>query len=459
MSSGTVDRRRVTAQKSGTPGAGTVVYAMARDQRVRDNWALCYALELAREASQPLVVAAMTVADYPSASSRQRDFLLSGLQEVEQDLTRLNISFSIITEDFADNLVLLLDRLKAGVLVADFSPLRAGRHWRNQIRDNTSVPFFEVDSHNIVPARLVSDKCEFAARTLRPKINRQLGEFLTEFPRLREHPHPLKHKLPKVNWRKIERSLAVDDGVAPVTHTEPGTKAGMKRLRQFLRWKLPHYHDRRNDPNADAQSLLSPYLHFGQISAQRVAFETMKHDSHIPSQEAFLEELIVRRELSDNFCLHNERYDSIEGFPDWARTTLNEHRNDHREYIYDRPTFEQGQTHDPLWNAAQADLRANGRMPGYLRMYWAKKILHWSATPEDALATAIYLNDRYQLDGNDPNGYAGVAWSIGGVHDRPWFEREIFGKIRLMTASGCRRKFDADRYVRSVAMPVAKDDI
>jgi deoxyribodipyrimidine photo-lyase len=213
---------------------------------------------------------------------------------------------------------------------------------------------------------------------------------------------------------------------------------------------LEFYDERRNDPGANAQSGLSPYLHFGQISAQRVALEAEKYDRHLPSQESFLEELIVRRELSDNFCYYNDRYDSFDGFPDWARKTLNDHRSDPREHLYVLEILEAAGTHDPLWNAAQKEMVTGGKMAGYMRMYWAKKILQWSISPETALTDAIYLNDRYSLDGNDPNGYTGVAWSIGGVHDRPWFEREIFGKVRYMSQAGCRRKFNVERYIAGV---------
>jgi deoxyribodipyrimidine photo-lyase len=188
-------------------------------------------------------------------------------------------------------------------------------------------------------------------------------------------------------------------------------------------------------------------LHFGQIGAQRIAAEVLRWDGDLESRETFLEQLIVRRELSDNFCFYNVRYDSLEGCPDWALRTLEDHLSDPREHLYDLDRFEAAATHDELWNAAQIELTFTGTMPGYLRMYWAKKILEWTEHPAEAHRIALLLNDRYQLDGRDPNGYVGVAWSIGGVHDRPWTERPVFGKIRYMNASGCRRKFDVTRYV------------
>jgi len=221
-------------------------------------------------------------------------------------------------------------------------------------------------------------------------------------------------------------------------------------MRRFIDEDLSRYDDERNDPTKHAQSGLSPYLHFGQLSAQRLAREVQPSSVPREAKAAFLEELIVRRELSDNFCLWHRDYDLQTCFPDWAKRTLNEHRADPREYIYSYNQLRDAETHDSLWNAAQKELVIRGTMPGYLGMYWAKKILEWTESPETAMECAVSLNDTYQLDGRDPNGYAGVAWSIGGVHDRAWGEREVFGKVRFMSYNGCRRKFDVDAYIKSV---------
>ncbi len=186
------------------------------------------------------------------------------------------------------------------------------------------------------------------------------------------------------------------------------------------------------------------------LAPQRVALAVQYAHAPREAKDTYLEELIIRRELSDNYCLYNPHYDTVEGFPAWAKTTLNAHRNDPREFVYSYEEFDHGETHDALWNAAQLQMVRTGKMHSYMRMYWAKKILEWSKTPEDALATAIALNDRYELDGRDPNGYVGVAWSIGGVHDRPWFNRPIFGAVRYMNANGCAKKFDVNRYIAQV---------
>jgi deoxyribodipyrimidine photo-lyase len=219
-------------------------------------------------------------------------------------------------------------------------------------------------------------------------------------------------------------------------------------LRRFIKNRLSRYPDERNDPTKEVVSDLSPYLHFGQLSAQQVALEVRK--SGMKGREDFLEELIIRRELSDNFCFYNPHYDRFDGFPDWAKKTLDEHRKDPRDYIYTLEQFESGQTHDELWNAAQMEMVKRGKMHGYMRMYWAKKILEWTKSPEEAQEIAIFLNDKYELDGREPNGYVGIAWSIGGVHDRAWGQRPVFGKIRYMSYNGCRSKFNVAKYIEEV---------
>jgi deoxyribodipyrimidine photo-lyase len=230
-------------------------------------------------------------------------------------------------------------------------------------------------------------------------------------------------------------------------HFEPGEKAARKVMDSFLSEKLDSYSALRNDPTKSGVSDLSPYLHFGQISSQRVILEVEKAEVDPQSKKAFLDEILVWKEISDNFCYYNPLYNSFEGFPAWAKESLNAHRQDRREFVYTLQEFEAGKTHDPLWNASQMELLRRGKMHGYMRMYWAKKILEWSESPEKALEIAIHLNDRYEMDGRDPNGYAGIAWSIGGVHDRAWREREILGKIRYMSYEGCKRKFDVNLYI------------
>jgi len=251
-----------------------------------------------------------------------------------------------------------------------------------------------------------------------------------------------------IDWQATARSLKVDSSVAEVDWLAPGEEAARNGLRNFVECRLDHYATDRNFPDKPGQSDLSPWLHFGHISAQRVALEVRNSAADAASVGAYLEELIVRRELADNFCLHTENYDSFVAFQPWAQATLNKHRNDHRDFLYTVEQFENGETHDDLWNAAQREMIVKGKMHGFMRMYWAKKILEWTASPEEAMAIAIYLNDKYELDGRDPNGYAGIAWAIGGTHDRPWGERPVFGMIRFMNYQGCKRKFNVDAYIK-----------
>lgn len=441
-----VDFGRIRTLRDGEPGTGPVVYWMSRDQRAYDNWALLFAQQLALRRQAPLGVAFTLSPSFLGATIRHYAFMLRGLAETETLLCSLNIPLFLLRGSPPDQIIRFVAEKKVCELVTDFDPLRIKQSWKDRVAEAIPIPFHEVDAHNVVPCRAASDHQEHAARTIRPKLMRLLPRFLVPFPERSPHPVPWPSPPPPVEWERIEKELAVDRTVCPVS-TLPGSSAGMDRLARFIREGLPDYPNRRNDPLADGQSGLSPWLHFGQISPQRVALEVMGSSAPQHAKDAFLEELIVRRELSDNYCLYNTDYDRFGGLPAWGRRTLEVHRSDPRPYIYDRRQLEWGETHDPLWNAAQLQMVHEGTMPGYLRMYWGKKILEWSRSQEEAMETAIHLNDRYQLDGRDPNGYAGIAWCIGGLHDRPWKERPIFGSIRYMTLEGCMRKFDAARYV------------
>jgi deoxyribodipyrimidine photo-lyase len=429
---------------------GPVVYWMSRDQRAYDNWALFFAQELALKQRAPLGVVFCLVPHFLGATIRQYGFMLQGLQEAEKYLNKKNISFFLISGSPEKEIPKFAAQNKIGALITDFDPLRLKKSWKKSVRNRIDIPVYEVDAHNIIPCWIASPKQEFAAYTFRPKVKRQLSEFMDDFPNLGKHPFSWKEKTEETDWDRVKKSLKVDGTILEVDWIKPGEKAAKQILKHFIQHKLRDYDAQRNDPNQDGQSNLSPYLHFGQISAQRVVLEIKKSSTSNSKKQAFLEELIVRRELADNFCFYNEHYDDFKGFPDWAKKTLNEHRSDQREYLYTVEQFETCQTHDDLWNTAQEEMMTTGKMHGFLRMYWAKKILEWTKTPEEALKIAIYLNDKYELDGRDPNGYAGIAWSIGGVHDRAWFPRPIFGKIRYMSYRGAQSKFDVKAYIKKV---------
>lgn len=445
-----MNRDRARLYKKGKTTNGPVVYWMSRDQRPIDNWALCHAQEMAITHEKPLLVVFCLVPVFLGATIRHYGFMLRGLRQTAETLKRYGIPFTLLQGKPASELPEYLARVGASRLVTDFDPLRIKQKWKRSVARKVKIPVHEVDAHNVVPCWVTSEKQEYSAFTIRRKIERILDDYLDSPPRPEKHPYSMKKRLPQTPWKEVFDNLKVDRHVLEVDWITPGPDAAVKAMKRFIKERLSRYEGARNDPNLPGQSDLSPYLHFGQLSAQRLAVEVTNSRAPRSSKKAFLEELIVRRELSDNFCCYSESYDSPKGFPDWARKTLYAHGEDRRDYIYTRSDFEKARTHDDLWNAAQLQMVRRGKMHGYLRMYWAKKILEWSPDPEYAVRTAVYLNDLYELDGRDPNGYTGVAWSIGGVHDRPWSERRVLGKIRYMSRDGCKRKFDVAKFIGSV---------
>lgn len=425
---------------------GAVVYWMSRDQRAQDNWALIRAQEEALALRQPLIVVFCLVDQFLGAQNNAYGFMLQGLYEVSESLSQLNMPFAVLKGEPEVVLPRFLEEIDAGLLLTDQSPLRLQRGWKQKVSQVISIPFYEVDAHNIVPVFKATDKQAYGAYTLRPKVNGLLSHYLTPFHQLIKIPFDVEAAIdPVIKNLSIQVQCKEAAHKRSILGQVPGARAAHEKMKAFIDNKLERY-DLRNDPNQDVCSGLSPYLHFGQISAQRLALSVIQSGLN---GGAFLEELIIRRELSDNFCYYNPQYDGFDGFPNWAKDSLNAHRVDRRDYIYPLEDFEEAKTHDSLWNAAQRYLVKRGAIQGYMRMYWAKKILEWTATPEMAMNTAIYLNDRYALDGRDPNGYTGIAWSIGGVHDRPWAQRPVYGKIRYMNAAGCKRKFDVGSYIEN----------
>ncbi|BHH85990.1 deoxyribodipyrimidine photo-lyase [Desulforhopalus sp. 52FAK] len=441
--------RRGRRIQSGKSGIGPVVYWMSRDQRVVDNWCLLWAQQEAIIHGRSLLVVFCLTSDFPGTTPQQVDFIIQGLQPIAQKLQGLNIGWAFL-EGLPDKILPeLLHTTQAHSLVCDFNPLTIYKKWKEQLVNLISTPLFEVDCHNIIPVWTTSTKKEYAAYTIRPKIKRLLGDFLTDIPALTPHPFPCSpNRYPELQlWNTPPLTTRYKSSFSNITS---GTEAALTAAQLFCSTTLYQYDAKRNDPCEAGQSGLSPYLHFGQLSAQRLARMVLATNATEEITEPFLEELIVRRELSDNFCLYEENYNSIDGFSDWAQKTLIQHRDDAREYTYSLEQLETGQTHETLWNCCQLDLVHSGKLHGFLRMYWAKKILEWTKDPETALLYATILNDKYSIDGHDANGYTGVAWSIGGVHDRAWGERPVFGKIRYMNEAGCRRKFDVNSYITSV---------
>jgi deoxyribodipyrimidine photo-lyase len=427
---------------------GPVLYWMHRELRTQDNWPLLHAQELAQSIGQPLAVAFCLARSYPLAALAHFAFMLHGLQETATTLAGLGIPFVLLRGEPGQAVAEYARHAKISLLVTDADPTKPKRAWLAELLPGLGCPAIEVDGRNVVPARRATDKAEYMARTIRPKIQRLLPEFLDPFPVLAAQALPWPGPLPPTDWPALLAAFGPTSA-----HFPPGETAALAQLDSFLRTGLPRYADARNTPLEPASSRLSPYLHFGQLSAQRVALAVLASPAPHAAREAFLEQLIVRRELAENFCLHTPHYDTIDAFPAWARATLDKHLGDPRPAQVSESQLDAAATPDPLWNAAQRQLLATGHMHGWLRMYWAKQILLWSPDAETALARVLRFNDTLSLDGRDVNGYAGAAWSIGGVHDRPWPERAVFGTVRSMTFGGAARKFDVKAFVDTWTRP------
>ncbi len=426
-----------------------VLYWMQSSQRTKANLALDYAISKANELDKPLLVCFGLDTAFPEANLRHFRFLLEGLQDARVGLQKLGIN--LVVWNKSPELVVTELSKDSCFTVVDRGYLRLLRQWYRYAADHLNCPLVQIEDNAIVPVETASPKEEYTAATLRPKLNKQLPQFLTkqDSPELKRQSLDLK--LTSLDLTNLDRLLALlnlDKTVPPATF-QGGTTTAQTLLNSFTETKLPHYIDQKNDPTLDGLSNLSPYLHFGQISPIQIAQQVTSADAPDSAKDVFLEELIVRRELAINYVHYNPHYDSFEGLPNWAQSTLNTHQIDSHEYLYTLEQLETAQTHDPYWNASQTQMRQTGKMHGYMRMYWGKKILEWTKTPQEAYKIALYLNNKYELDGRDPNGYAGVAWCFG-KHDRPWAPRPVFGTVRYMNAAGLKRKFDADKYVNQI---------
>jgi deoxyribodipyrimidine photo-lyase len=524
-----------------------VLYVMSRDQRVQDNHALICAQKHAIAKNLPFAVVFCLQPKLGVRSKEHYRFMLDGLYQVEVDLAKLNIPFMMLIGDAYERLNGMFHHVSPDSLYFDFNPLKGPKTLQQKLCKVRPCNMFVVDTHNTVPLWVTSDKSEVGARTIRTKIHKKFEDYLIEPDKPAKHP---------IDWPGVIKTLddlkkmiaEVLSGISLSgikVNFKSGEQNAINALDKFIKNELSIYAKNRNDPSLDGQSDLSPYLHFGQISSLRVALSLREtalkigDDLHLLSSpkmpqpedyinatlqgiNALIEELIVRKELSDNFCYYNEDYDSLKSSPGWAIKSLEKHKNDPREFLYNLEQLEQAQTHDPAWNSAQKQMTKTGKMHGYMRMYWAKKVLEWSPSrphnngtladfsenfdmdgiahtaartklPEEinnsthfewpnqsekehaqlisplnkdsemlksqisnlesltgaewAIEVLKYLNDHYSIDGGDPNGYAGIMWSVAGVHDRPWNEREIFGVIRYMNYGGLKRKFDIESYI------------
>ena len=449
----TIQKTRIQHLNDAEVKAGKyVLYWMQQSQRADYNHALEHAVQHANRLGLGVVVAFGLMDDYPEANLRHYTFMLEGLKETQATLARRGIKMIVQTGAPAE-VALKLSR-DAALVVCDCGYLRHQKAWRDHLARHAACRVVQVESDAIIPLAVVSLKAEYAARTIRPKIHKQLADYLTDFKPASVKKSSLDLKLNGIDLSDIDavlQKLNIDRSVPAVSNF---FKGGSSRARQifkaFLHQRLSRYVDNRNQPQTNDISHMSPYLHFGQISALYLALQISRvDDRQQAAKESYLEEMIVRRELAMNFVNYSPHYDSYKCLPKWAHQTLAEHSGDAREHIYTRRQLENAETHDPYWNAAMREMKYTGFMHNYMRMYWGKKILEWSKTPEHAFRTTLAINNKYFLDGRDPNSYTGVAW-IFGIHDRAWFERPIFGKIRYMAASGLERKCDIKAYVKKV---------
>lgn len=433
-----------------TAEAPYVVYWMQSSQRAEDNHALAYAIDQANALEKPLLVYFGITDSFPEANERHYYFMLEGLKEVKSELSKRGIGM-LIRYISPEKGAVEMSSFAARMIV-DRGYLRVERQWRDLLAQQANCPVIQVESNVIVPVEVASPKEEYSAYTLRLKLNKKIDAFVLPL-KERTVNHPSAHlKLPFEAYvvddvAKAIAGLDVDRTVKRVPFYQGGTSQAKGMLEDFIDNKLAHYSELKNKPGEEYTSGLSPYLHFGQISPLYIYRRLITESGE--DKKVFLEELVVRRELAMNFAFYNDKYDSYEALPDWAKKTLEKHLADEREYIYTIAELENAKTHDAYWNAAQTEMVLTGKMNGYMRMYWGKKILEWSNTPADAYNQAIKLNNKYNLDGRDPNGYAGVAWCFG-KHDRPWTERAIFGMVRFMNDKGLKRKFDMDKYIGKV---------
>ena len=442
----------ITIRRPGPPDPdGTcVVYWMQRAQRGHDNPALDVAVDAANALGKPVVVF-FAPRPFPPANLRHYAFLAQGIPDIAAALEKRAIGF--VLRCFPDhNLLKFCDEVTPTLVVGDENPVRQAEDWRVTMAKKLRVPLWTVDADVIVPSKLL-EKEQYAAHVIRPRLEALLKEFIVaptnpkaKIPWKRPRPN---HSLSptEINLGSLTAGWKIDRSVEPVSSWRGGSAEALRLLKDFIRHKLERYTRDRNHPETEGTTRLSPYLHFGHIGPHTIALAVQNADAPSATKEAFLNQLITWRELSINLVHFNPNYDTFECGEPWAHRTLAKHVKDPRPILYSERQLENAETHDPLWNAAQMQMVNTGWMHNYLRMYWAKKILEWTPSPAQAHQIAVHLNDKYELDGRDPNGYAGIAWSIVGKFDRPWFERSIFGQIRYMSGASTGKKFDSKKYI------------
>ncbi len=453
--------KRVAVRRAGAPDpAGEcIVYWMQRAERGLDNAALDKAIELGNALDLPVVAYFAGISNFPHANLRHYAFLNQGLVDVAEDCAARGVGFVLRRHPHEDHLRFFAD-VHAAMVIGDENPMREPERWRVNLAEKLRVPFWTIDADVIVPSKLL-EKAQYSGAVIRPRLKRLMPDFIKPYtnPKAGKPWHTPKglqaddpHEDMTRGWQHFDRS------VRPVEAWQGGRKAAWKRLELFATTKLGKYSDDRMHPERDSTSRLSPYLHFGHIgpltiiNALNAAVE--KDPGLAAARDSYFDEVITWRELSVNFCRYQPEYDNVKCVDNWAAETIAKHDGDKRDTLYTLEQLEAAQTHEELWNAAQTQMMRHGWMPNYLRMYWGKKIVEWTPDAPTAMEWTIHLNDKYFIDGRDPNGYASIAWAVLGKFDRPWPERKIFGKRRYMTQASAMKKFDAKSYISSAeALP------
>ena len=445
---------RILIRRSGPPrpDGKCVVYWMQRAMRIVENPALDVAIEAANLLGLPVVVFFSVIPNYPNANLRHYHFMQQGLRDVETDAADREVGF--VLRPHPDNsLETFLEEVQAAILIGDENPCREPERWRKTLARRLKLPYWTVDADVVVPSA-VFGRDYFLLQHMRLHLKAALPKFLV--PPSNPKPHHLWHKSKSLETYPLDQDITagfktLDRTIGPVDTFTGGTHAALNHLRDFITHRLKDYDEKRNHPELNGTSRLSPYLHFGNIGPLTIALAVQKAREQGKAPQAacdrFLDQVIAWRELSVLFVKYNENYDNWECAEPWARKTLIEHTADSRPHRYTFAQLERAETQDDLWNAAQRQMVNEGWMHNYMRMYWAKMILEWAPDPARAYEWAVTLNDRYELDGRDPNGYQGIAWAIVGKHDRPWFNRPIFGLVRPMSGASTAKKFDSKTYI------------
>lgn len=430
-------------------------------KRTAKNSALNFAIQQANLRKIPLVVYEGLKYYYPWANDRIHTFILEGVEEKRAEFEELGIKYLFYLqpdETFPKNTIADLAK-EASLIVTDDFPCFIIPGHNQRIAERAQIPVYAVDSNGIIPMSKF-EKEQYAAYTIRPRIKRMLPDYLQfeKDEKIIVRADNLQVNCPDTrveNISELVKNCAIDHTVRPSPIYHGGRLNAQKRLTHFIRNIFPNYAETRNECSIDGSSRLSPYLHFGFLSVQEIVEAVEQTDVRAESKEAFLEELIVRRELAYNFTRFNPNYDSLSCLPNWTQETMRKHADDTRDRIYTIEQLESFKTHDEIWNAAQRELVETGGMHNYVRMLWGKNVIAWTRSYEEAFAILEDFNNKYALDGRNPNSYAGILWCFG-KHDRPWFERNVFGTIRYMTSGSSGKKFNSKKYIewtKSFAQP------